>query len=182
MSNAAQLLTEDQYLAMELASDQRHELADGVVRAMTGASRRHNEIAGNLYIALRAANRGGDCRVAVEGVRLRVTAKRHYYPDVMVSCAAPDDNEYTESQPCLIAEILSPTTTTIDRGEKRIAYFAIPTMRHYLIIDNDGAFIEHHTRTDETNNWTITIARPGDTINITCPPTTLTVDDILATN
>ncbi len=182
MSNAAQLLTEDQYLAMELVSNERHELADGMVRAMTGASRRHNEIALNLAIALRIASSGSDCRVSVEGVRLRVTAKRHYYPDVMVSCAPPGDNEYTESQPCLVAEILSPTTSTIDRGEKRIAYFAITSMRHYLIIDTDGAFIEHHTRTDETNNWTITIARPGDTITTTCPPTTLNVDEILAEN
>ena len=38
----------------------------------------------------------------------------------MVTCEDPSDT-YAHSALCLIAEVLSPSTTSIDRGEKRLA-------------------------------------------------------------
>jgi Putative restriction endonuclease len=84
-------VSEDEYVAFELAADTKHEFVDGVVRAMTGASIRHNRVALNLAVALRGAAGDGPCEVSIEGVRLRINAKRHYYPDVMVCCDEPDD-------------------------------------------------------------------------------------------
>ena len=130
---AVATMSEDEFVAFELASPQRHEFVDGVIRAMTGASIRHNDVAGNLFVALRAAAKGTRCKVNIEGVRLKVNSRRHYYPDVMVNCEDPSDS-HTQSAPCLIAEVLSPTTTSIDRGEKRISYMAMPSLRHLLQI------------------------------------------------
>jgi Uma2 family endonuclease len=174
-------MTEDEYVAFELSVNERHEYVDGVVRAMSGAKRRHNEIIGNLYFALRTANTLAvdPCRIFVEGIRLRVSAKRHYYPDVMVSCEEPDDNEYTESAPCFVVEVLSPSTASIDRGEKRIAYFQIPTMRQYVIIDHENEIIESHHRAEATDPWTITVLRPGDVLEVVCPKTTIEVTEVL---
>jgi Uma2 family endonuclease len=51
-------LTVEEYLAFEHASADRHEYVAGAVYAMTGASRRHNRIVGNvvnrLWTAVRA--------------------------------------------------------------------------------------------------------------------------------
>ena len=44
-----QRLTIPEYLAFERQSELRHEYLDGEVFAMTGASRPHNLIAGNIF-------------------------------------------------------------------------------------------------------------------------------------
>jgi Uma2 family endonuclease len=172
------LLSEAEYVDIELTALDRHEYVDGVVRAMSGTSKRHNEIALNIATSLRAAARANGCQVYMEGVRLRATAKRHYYPDVMVTCS-PDDDSHVESSPCLIVEVLSPTTQAIDRGEKRIAYFAMPTLRRYLMVDQEVGLVEHFERTDSNGPWTVQIAVSGDTIVLGCPPDAeLRVDDL----
>jgi Uma2 family endonuclease len=51
------------YLAYERESDCRHELVDGYLYAMSGASDRHEEIAANLVAALHQHLRSSGCRV-----------------------------------------------------------------------------------------------------------------------
>ena len=173
-------LDEQAYVAFELASDVRHEFVDGVVRAMTGASIRHNAVAGNLFVELRALAMGTPCRVFIEGVRLRVSAKRHYYPDVMVTCEELTDT-HAAAAPCLVAEVLSPSTTAIDRGEKRLLYFAMPSLRHVLLIDHEGGIVEHMTRATPEDPWTIHVLQAGGHLHVDCPAVgTIAVDDVFA--
>lgn len=173
-------MTEDEFVAYELASPERHEFVDGVVRAMTGASIRHNDVALNLAVALRAAAKGSGCKVNIEGVRLKVNSRRHYYPDVMVTCEEASDT-HAHSSPCLVAEILSATTTAVDRGEKRIAYMAMPPLRHLLLVDLEAGTIEHQWRANSDDPWFFELGVPGTELHVTCPAvTTIRVDDILA--
>ena len=173
-------LSEDEFTAYELASPERHEFVDGVTRAMTGASIRHNDVAGNLFVVLRAATKGTGCKVNIEGVRLRVNNRRHYYPDVMVTCEETSDT-HSYSAPCLIAEVLSPTTTAVDRGEKRIAYMSMASLRHLLLIDLEAGNIDHVWLTGEAEPWFFELGTPGTQLHITCPTTTtISVDDIFA--
>jgi Uma2 family endonuclease len=173
-------VSEDEYLAFELAADTKHELVDGVVRAMTGASIRHNRVAGNLFVALRRAAGDGPCEVSIEGVRLRINQKLHYYPDVMVCCDEPQDS-HSQSTPCLIAEVLSPTTTAIDRGEKRIMYMALPSVKHLLFIDHEAESIDHIWRTGPDDGWHFELGLHGMQLHMTCPVVCeLSVDEIFA--
>lgn len=55
--NIRRPLTEEECLAFEHASAVKHEFVDGEVYAMTGASKRHNVIAGNIYAHLRELGR-----------------------------------------------------------------------------------------------------------------------------
>ncbi|HEY0514253.1 MAG TPA: Uma2 family endonuclease [Thermoanaerobaculia bacterium] len=48
-----QRLTIQEYLAFERQSETRHDYLDGEVFAMTGASRTHNLIAGNIFGEIR---------------------------------------------------------------------------------------------------------------------------------
>lgn len=65
-------LTIEEYLKLEESATVRHEYVAGEIHAMTGASRRHNRIAGNVYRRLADAAAGGNCRVYMETVKLRV--------------------------------------------------------------------------------------------------------------
>ena len=181
MSDAAiSFMSEDEFVAFELADPERHEYVDGVTRAMTGASIRHNDVALNLAVALRTATKGTGCKVNIEGVRLKVNSRRHYYPDVLVTCEEAGDT-HAHSSACLIAEVLSPTTTAIDRGEKRIAYMAMPSLRHLLLIDLDAGNIDHVWRTGSDEPWFFELGTPGTELHLTCPTvTTILVDDIFA--
>jgi Uma2 family endonuclease len=105
----------------EQQTSAKHEYVDGEVFAMSGVTRRHNAIVGNIYMRLRTAARGGPCRVHFTEVRLRANPVI-YYPDVMVACGEPPDDERIEDAPCLVAEVLSPSTRATDRREKLLVY------------------------------------------------------------
>jgi Uma2 family endonuclease len=49
----------------------KHEYVDGELFAMSGVTRRHNAIVGNIYMRLRTAARSGPCRVHFTEVKLR---------------------------------------------------------------------------------------------------------------
>ena len=91
MSSSAHKLpiTAAEYLEGELRSETRHEFVDGRVYAMSGASRRHNEICLDLASALQSHLRGGPCRTYIEAVKVQVAddlGESYYYPDVFVAC------------------------------------------------------------------------------------------------
>ena len=70
-------------------------------------------------MALRAHLRGGGCRTFMSDMKVRVEKMQaFYYPDVLVTCDPGDTEQYHKSRPCLIIEVLSPATETIDRREK----------------------------------------------------------------
>ena len=56
-------LTEEEYLALERASDVRHEFYQGRMIAMAGASERHGTILTNTSFYLRGQLRDGSCRI-----------------------------------------------------------------------------------------------------------------------
>lgn len=134
-------MTPEAYLAYEHDQSIRHELVDGYLYAMTGASDRHEEIALNLAAALRVHLRGSPCRVYKGDLKIRV-ADDFYYPDVFVRCSPERGDPYFKTDPVLIAEVLSPGTQRYDRGDKRLAYFSLPTLREYVLIAQDRMRVE----------------------------------------
>ncbi len=121
MSHASKLtkMTVDEYMAFEMRATVRHEFVDGRLFAMSGATKRHNIIAGNIYSILRAHVRGSQCRAYVSDVKARVESMNiFYYPDVMVSCDLFDKDSTFAARPVLIVEVLSRSTAAIDRREK----------------------------------------------------------------
>ena len=144
-------LSVEDYLEMEKTATVRHEYVAGEVYAMTGASRRHNRIAGNVYRRLADAAAGGPCRVYMETVKLRIE-DIFYYPDVMVACEDEPEDPYYEDSPCLVVEVVSPSTESTDRREKLAAYKRIPGLKAYLIVDQERMQVERHFR-DEEGAW-----------------------------
>jgi Uma2 family endonuclease len=141
----------EEYLRMERASPVKHEYVHGVVRALAGASDRHNRLALRIAATLLPAAEARGCRVYISDMRLVIrdqAGEVHYYPDVMVVCAE-DPDPYAKTRPCLVVEVLSPSTRTIDLGEKRLAYMRLPSVEAYLIFDGDRPWAVGYYRTPE---------------------------------
>lgn len=139
-------LTPEDYLAGEQHSPIRHEFINGEIYAMAGESKHHNLITGNLYIVLRNHLRNNpSCRVFIENIKTwikTVDEERYYYPDLQVSCHASSLKEQHETSPCIIIEILSPSTERYDRADKFYAYRKLPSLQEYLLIAQDTVRVE----------------------------------------
>ena len=163
-----QWLEEREYLAREALATERHEYVAGVAYAMAGAGERHNRIAGNLFAALRAAARGSGCGVYVSDMKLRVGGGRvYYYPDVMLSCEPASPDAMFKDAPCLVAEVLSPTTAAIDTREKLQAYSALGSLRYYLLVESERAAVRYRVR-GAGDEWLEAALDPGERVEIEC--------------
>ncbi len=75
----------EEYLEIEVKSEERHEYIDGQIIPKTGGTPNHNQIAGNFSAALNFALKRQPYRVFVTDQRLWIPQKRiNTYPDVMV--------------------------------------------------------------------------------------------------
>lgn len=143
------LVSIDDYLAGELASPVRHEYLGGSVYAMAGARNVHNRIASNWLVSLGRSLQGKRCEAFNPDTKVRVRLPQHtrfYYPDGMVVCDPNSADETFQDNPVVIAEVVSETTRRIDEGEKREAYFTIPTLMAYLVIETDQPRVVVHRR------------------------------------
>ena len=168
--------TVDDFLVFEADEHERYEFVDGIVRMMTGGSAAHSAIKGNVFVELRAAVRGGPCRVDSDDLKV-VTATAVMYPDVLVTCRplAPKDDRI--SDPTVIVEVLSPTTETHDRVRKWREYQTITTLQHFMLVAQEQRRVELYTRT--RTGWDLTIVEPPtDAVALEAVGATLLLDAI----
>ena len=172
-------LPEEDYLAGERLSPERHEYVDGQVYLMAGASKRHSEIAVNLTTALRLGARKTSCKVYAADMKVRVVGRKsYYYPDVVVSCEQDDKDDYYLENPCLIIEVLSESTAKRDRSEKLLAYMNIPTLRAYLLVEQDKAELEFFYKNADGGWWVDTFSGLDGVVQLPCPAISLSLAEI----
>lgn len=138
-------LSAEAYLAYEQESECRHELVDGYLYAMTGASDRHEEIAANLLALIHAHLVGSGCRVYGANLKIRVRDD-FFYPDLFVRCAKERGDPFFKTDPVLLVEVLSPNTQRYDRGDKWLAYQSLESLQQYVLVAQDSPRIELLTR------------------------------------
>jgi Uma2 family endonuclease len=156
------MMSVEDYLASEEDGPWRHEFVNGVTYAMAGSSARHNLIAGALYAAL-LGHLPARCEVFISDVKVRIESardRRFYYPDVFVSCS-PTDAVFTRNEPVLVAEVLSPWTERVDRGEKFEAYKRIASLQEYAILSQDEVRLELFRR---RSGWEREVFGPDDAV------------------
>jgi Uma2 family endonuclease len=147
-------MTPQEYLAWEAEQPLRYEYLNGEVVAMTGGTIPHNQVAVNLSALLKTHLRGKGCKVLTSDAKVGVSETGPFhYADVSVTC---DDRDRSARQyiryPCLIVEVLSPSTEAVDRGEKFRQYRRIETLQEYVLIDPDRPGLECY-RLNERGNW-----------------------------
>ena len=166
----------EDYLEMEKTATVRHEYVAGEVYAMVGVSRTHSRIAGNIFRLLAVAAAGGPCRVHQSDMKLQIEDV-FYYPDVMVACDDEPDDPYYENSPCLVVEVVSPSTESTDRREKLAAYKRIPGLKAYLIVDQDRTRVERYFR-DEEGVWLRADLVDEGRFSVPCPEMSLTLAEV----
>ena len=119
------------------------EFLDGTPRLMAPGSKAHTLIKSNIGGAFREALRGKGCSVLVNGAIVEVGGSS-LIPDVVVTCAPLDFTTPRVDEPVIIVEIMSPPSETDDIGRKLSLYLKIPSLRHYLVVDQDRRQIVHH--------------------------------------
>lgn len=168
-----------EYLAREEQATGKHEYVDGRIFAMSGSTRRHNLIAARLLQRARsAADERTACQVFGSDMKLLMAARNSiYYPDLTVSCDPSDCVELYLTRPCFIVEVLSPSTASIDRREKRMSYQTLESLREYVIIDQDRMRVEVYQREDGLWQGYL-LQQPDDTVRSTCLGLSLTLAQI----
>ncbi len=167
------------YLALEQRSVVKHEYVDGEIYAMSGASRRHNLLVGNLFgRAWQTSTAGHGCQVFGSDMKVRIEARNSfYYPDVSACCDSDDRNDLYITRPCFIVEVLSPSTASVDRREKRLAYATLQSLREYVVVDPDCMRIDVYPGIGSP--WVSRMLdRPQDVLELSCLRLRLTLEEI----
>ncbi|MGD1911936.1 MAG: Uma2 family endonuclease [Rivularia sp. (in: cyanobacteria)] len=162
-----QYMTPQEYLDWEEQQQLKYEYINGEVVAMTGGTIPHNDIALNLASALKNPLRGKGCKVQMADAKLGVSENGPFhYPDVMVSCDERDKRATKVIyHPCLIVEVLSPSTEAIDRGKKFQNYRQISTLKEYILIGAEQMIVECF-RLNEKGLWELQTYNQGDEIDL----------------
>lgn len=160
-------MTPQQYLDWEATQDVKYAYIDGEVFAMTGGTIPHNLIAGNLFALLKAHLRGKGCRVFFADVKVEVSENGPYhYPDVMVSCDPRDQNAIKLIRyPCLIVEVLSPSTAAFDQSDKFSHYRRLSTLQEYVLIDAEQMSVDRYRRIS-ARHWDLQTYIAGESLDL----------------
>ena len=149
-------LSLEEYRNLETSAETKHEYHDGEIIEMTGGSINHNRLVRNLIRLLDNALRKTIYEVFPSDLRLWIPQyNRGLYPDLMIIAGEPlfSDNRNDEIlNPCVIIEVLSPSTSSYDRGDKFRYYRSIPQLNQYLLVSQEEILIESYSKTSE-NNW-----------------------------
>jgi Uma2 family endonuclease len=161
---AEKLRSPAEYLALERSAEHKSEYVDGLIYAMTGASRAHNLIAVNLAVELHRQLKDRPCEAYLADMRVKAATARSYrYPDIAVVCGQPEWEDLhfdTLLNPTVLIEILSPSTAANDRGPKFAEYQRIDSLREYLLVCQDQPRIERYARREA--GWLLTVTEGLD--------------------
>ena len=162
-------ITVEEYLADEEHSEVRHEYIGGEVYAMSGGTRNHNRIAGNIFSFLDQHTDGGPCKPFINDVKLKVQSiesESYYYPDILVTCDPEDNNELFVEKPTTIIEVLSDSTEKLDKAGKFFAYRTLDSLEEYVLISQKTKEV---TIASKANGWKTTVLK-GDkfSLQLTC--------------
>ena len=148
--------TVEEYLQMELISQEKHEYYQGEIFAMSGAKVLHNIISGNLYYGLRKRLEGKSCKPFNSDQRIHITQNSLFtYPDISIICGeiiTLDNDDWNILNPSVIIEVLSPGTKDYDRGGKFKLYRDIATLKEYMLADSETISIEVF-RINDGGHW-----------------------------
>ncbi len=151
---AEYLMSAAEYLAWESAQPFKNELIFNRIYPMPGGSRAHENIIAALVSLFFTLLRDTEGDVYAGGMQVQVDSAATYtYPDVTVVYGTPRFRRGKKpnllQNPTLLFEVLSPSTESIDRNEKREQYLNIPSLLGYYLVAQDKAFIEAYTRAGE---------------------------------
>ncbi len=145
-------MTLAEFLELEERQPLRYEF-DGVGSvAMTGGTAGHTVIERNLAMAIGGRLRGHPFRYYGNDLKFQVAEGHIRYPDGMVVCSPVARTATAVHDPVIIFEVLSVSTAREDRIVKAREYQATPSVRRYVMLEQDSVGATVYARSSEM--WT----------------------------
>lgn len=162
-----------EYLEWEAQQELRHEFIDGRISTMTSDVDRER-VAMNLSNMLQNHLQSTVCRVFDADFKVQILESNSFlYPDVSVSGDVHDRsaNKFI-SHPCLIVEVLSPSTEADNRGDRFALYRQVTSLQEYVLVSADSSGLNMY-RLNERGEWEFSSYQSGDvvelkSVNFTC--------------
>lgn len=142
-------MTEAEFLAWVEPLERRYEFDGTGPVAMVGGTPKHGLIQVNLLAALHARLRGSGCRVLGSDNFTRVAGSLRL-PDAVVVCRDIQNEGRVITDPSAVFEILSTSTSHIDRFAKAQEYWETASIRHYVMLEQDQMGAVVLSRGEET--------------------------------
>ncbi|GAB3640231.1 Uma2 family endonuclease [Spirosoma arcticum] len=173
---ATRLYTVDEYLKLELTSEEKHEFVDGILIEMPGESKKENEIAGNVYAALRRVPKGKSVNSFTHNVKLRTVPGRKYrYSDIMVVPADDTEHTHVANRAVLTVEVMSENSSGVDHDQKFHEYVGMPSVECYLIVSQAEPLVEVYQRTG--TKWEYAFTDLNDSFAVTSLDITIRINE-----
>ena len=166
----------DEYLLAEQVNELKHEYVYGQAYAMAGASQNHGRISGNVFGEFRNHLKKSSCEPFIADMKVKTSTGNYRYPDVVVTCDNQFiDNDCATKTPVILVEVLSRSTRKIDEKDKLLEYINIPSLKEYVIIEQDVVDITVYRKSDD---WRSTHYFLGEDIHFESIDFTINVEDI----
>jgi Uma2 family endonuclease len=132
--------TKQEFFAWLEHQERRFEFKDGQVLMHPGVSRNHMEVVAAFLVLFRAkldkkvwASFPADLAVEIgDDVR---------YPDILIERRGGVGHDRLSSEPTLLVEVLSPSTTKTDFGAKFNEYTSLASLQAYIIASQDEPMV-----------------------------------------
>ena len=126
----------EEYLALEMKSEARHDFINGQIFERLGDTATHNTIVGNCLMAFRPALQHSENHVYILGILLVLRENKYYtYPNLMVCGEDEGAGEIALiRRPQLLLDVSNPETEDYDRGRKFNLYRQLPSLQHHVIV------------------------------------------------
>jgi Uma2 family endonuclease len=154
-------MTLQQFLAWEERQELRYEFDGFQPVAMTGVTAAHSTIQRNLLVALGTRLRGEPCQPHGSDLKIQVSG-RIRYPDAFVICHPIPPKATVVTEPTVVFEILSGTTTNTDLIDKNQEYRAEPSIQRYIVLEQTNAAAIAFARKGE--DWVAEIVAGEDAV------------------
>jgi Uma2 family endonuclease len=121
----------EDYLEIDRSTpdEERVELIFGKIYMMSGASREHQDIVGNIFFVLKQLQKESGCAPVVAPYDLKIECAgvtNIVQPDILLYCE-------DEQKPCAIFEVLSPSTAYKDKSIKKDLYEQCGIVNYFVV-------------------------------------------------
>ncbi len=143
---AEKLYTLEEYFAFCEMHEGRYEFVNGEIIEMSGESVTANQIAGNIHFYMRGLLEDEPYIFVQNAVKLQVKEGKIFrIPDFLIFKESGNQVKYA-TEPILIVEVLSDSSAKTDRTTKLNEYRLIPSLKYYVIVEQDSCFVEIYIR------------------------------------
>ena len=143
--------TLDEYFAVLSATTATYEFWEGEIACVNGGTPEHAYVCSHLETLVQGQLEPSGGRAFGQQLAVKTPALPPFrFPNLSVVDAAPVFEDIGGIQaltnPAVIIEVISKGTEALDRGPKRTAYQALPSLQEYLLVESKMPHVTRYVR------------------------------------